>query len=84
MALKSAFELEGKSAEYTLIHNVETVVAMVNGEGVDDQETLINEKLLNEYKEMLTSKGFKVNKKLGFGDPAKTILTITNKENFDI
>ncbi|CAM4058001.1 Nramp family divalent metal transporter [Flavobacterium weaverense] len=84
VALNSAFELGGKSAEYTLIHIVETVGAMVYGEKVDDHETLIDEKLLNEYKEMLTARGFTVSTKLGFGDPAKTIPTIINKENFDI
>ncbi|SHG42866.1 manganese transport protein [Flavobacterium segetis] len=84
VALNTAFELGGKAAEYTLIHIVETVGAMIHGEKVDDHETLIDAKLLNEYKEMLTEKGFTVNTKLGFGDPAKTIPTIINKENFDI
>ena len=84
VALNTAFKLGGKNAEYTLIHVVETVGAMVYGEKVDDHETLIDEKLLNEYKEMLTAKGFTVSTKLGFGDPAKTIPTIINKENFDI
>ncbi|MCK8140405.1 Nramp family divalent metal transporter [Flavobacterium sp. I-SCBP12n] len=84
VALNTAFKLGGKNAEYTLIHVVETVGAMVYGEKVDDHETLIDEKLLNEYKEMLTAKGFTVSTKLGFGDPAKTIPKIINKENFDI
>ena len=84
VALNSAFKLGGKTAQYTLIHIVETVGAMVYGEGIDDHETLIDEKLLNEYKEMLSVKGFSVATKLGFGDPAKVIPTIINKENFDI
>ena len=84
VALNTAFKLGGKNAEYTLIHIVETVGAMVYGEKVDDHETLIDEKLLNEYKEMLSAKGFSVAIKLGFGDPAKVIPTIINKENFDI
>ncbi|MBP4141077.1 Nramp family divalent metal transporter [Flavobacterium sp. P4023] len=84
VALNTAFKLGGKNAEYTLIHIVETVGAMVYGEKVDDHETLIDEKLLNEYKEMLSAKGFSVAIKLGFGDPAKVIPIIINKENFDI
>ena len=74
----------GKTAEYTLIHIVETVGAMVYGEKIDDHETLIDEKLLNEYKQLLSNKGFKVVTQLGFGDPAKVIPTIINKENYDI
>ena len=57
---------------------------MVYGEKIDDHETLIDEKLLNEYKEMLSEKGFTVAVKLGFGDPSKVIPTIINEANFDI
>ncbi|UFH47120.1 Nramp family divalent metal transporter [Flavobacterium galactosidilyticum] len=84
MALNTAFKLGGKTAEYTLIHIVETVGAMIFGERIDDHETLIDEKLLNEYKEMLSEKGFRVTTKLGFGDPSKVIPTIINEANFDI
>ncbi len=84
MALNTAFKLGGKTAEYTLIHIVETVGAMIFGERIDDHETLIDEKLLNEYKEMLSEKGFSVTTKLGFGDPSKVIPSIINQENFDI
>ena len=57
-ALNNAFELGGMDAKYTLIHVVETVGAMMYGENIDDHETLIDEKLLLEYKEMLSQKGF--------------------------
>jgi manganese transport protein len=84
VALNNAFELGGIDAEYTLIHVVETVGAMVYGENIDDHETLIDEKLLNEYKEMLSEKGFKVEIQLGFGKPNKVIPNIINEGNFDI
>ena len=83
-ALNSAFELGDKETKYTLIHIVETVGAMVYGENIDDHETLIDEKLLNEYKEMLSEKGFKVETQLGFGKPNKVIPEIINKGDFDI
>ena len=57
---------------------------MVYGENIDDHETLIDEKLLNEYKEMLSEKGFKVVTQLGFGKPNKVIPEIINKGEFDI
>ena len=84
IAINSAFELGGIEAKYTLIHVVETVGAMVYGENIEDHETLIDAKLLKEYKEMLSEKGFKVKTKLGFGKPNKVIPEIINKGNFDV
>jgi manganese transport protein len=63
---------------------VETVGAMVYGGDIEDHETLIDEKLLEEYSEMLTQKGFKVSTQLGFGKPTKVIPAIVNKGKFDI
>jgi manganese transport protein len=84
VALNSAFELGGIYAQYTLIHVVETVGAMVYGDNIDDHETLIDEKLLAQYKDMLSEKGFKVETQLGFGKPNKVIPELINKEDFDI
>ena len=84
VALNSAFELGGKQANYTLIHIVETVGALMYGEHIDDHETLIDEKLLEEYKGMLAEKGFRVKIQLGFGKPNKVIPTIINEGDFDI
>jgi manganese transport protein len=84
VALNSAFELGGKEAQYTLIHVVETVGALVYGDDADDHETSIDEKLLKQYEEMLVEKGFKVSSQLGFGTPDKVIPAIINKGNFDI
>ncbi|MCF8322066.1 MAG: Nramp family divalent metal transporter [Flavobacterium sp.] len=84
IAINSAFELGGVEAKYTLIHVVETVGAIMYGENVDDHETLIDERLLLEYKEMLTEKGYKVSTKLGFGKPNKVIPILINAELFDV
>ncbi|WP_426094160.1 Nramp family divalent metal transporter [Flavobacterium sp. DSR2-3-3] len=84
VALNNAFELGGIEAKYTLIHVVETVGAMIYGEKIDDHETLIDEKLLEQYKVMLTEKGYKVATQLGFGKPNKVIPEIINKGEFDI
>jgi manganese transport protein len=83
-ALNNAFELGGMEANYTLIHVVETVGAIMYGENIDDHETLIDEKLLNDYKVMLSNKGFNVATKLGFGKPNKIIPEIINSGNFDV
>lgn len=84
IAINSAFELGGTAANYTLIHVVETVGAIMYGGNIDDHETKIDEKLLLEYQTILTNKGFKVNIKLGFGKPNKAIPKIVNEGNFDI
>ena len=84
LALNNAFELGGIAANYTLIHVVESVGAIVYGGNIEDHETLIDKKLLEEYKEMLSQKGFKVTSKLGFGKPTKIIPSIINEGNFDI
>jgi manganese transport protein len=84
IALNSAIELGGLDAKYTLIHVVETVGAMIYGESIEDHETAIDAKLLEEYQEMLSEKGFKVETELGFGKPNTVIPHIINKGNFDI
>lgn len=84
IALNSAFELGGTAANYTLIHIVETVGAMIYGENIDDHETSVDEKLLEEYKVILSEKGFKVAIQLGFGKPNKVIPEIINEGNFDV
>ncbi len=83
-ALNNAFALGGDEAVYTLIHVVETVGAMIYGENIVDHETSIDEKLLAEYKEILTLKGYRVKTKLAFGQPAKGIPEIVNEGGFDL
>ncbi|MBF4506199.1 Nramp family divalent metal transporter [Flavobacterium sp. JLP] len=83
-ALNNAFELGGIEAQYTLIHIVETVGALMYGGHVDDHETTIDEKLLLEYKEMLSQKGFNIETELGFGKPNTVIPKIINTGKFDI
>lgn len=83
-AINSALEMGGKAAQYTLIHVVETVGAMIYGGNTDDHETTIDEKLLMEYQEMLVAKGYKVAIQLGFGKPTKAISKIVNEGDFDI
>ncbi len=83
-ALNHAFELGGTSANYTLIHIVETVGAMLYGGNIDDHETTTDEKLLLQYQELLESKGYKVSLLLGFGKPNKAIPKLINERDFDV
>jgi manganese transport protein len=83
-ALNNAFALGGDQANYTLIHVVETVGAMMYGDSIEDHETSIDEKLLAEYKEILTLKGYKATTQLAFGEPAVMIPKIVNAGSFDL
>jgi len=84
IAINSAFELGGVHANYTLIHVVETVGALMYGNKIIDHETTIDEQLLMDYYKMLSEKGFKVDTKLGFGKPNKVIPRIINEGKYDI
>lgn len=83
-ALNQAFALGGTAGKYTLIHVVETVGAMMYGDSIEDHETSMDEKLLIQYREMLTQKGYNISIKLAFGDPGKGIPKIVNEGNFDL
>jgi len=83
-AINHAFKIGGKEANYTLIHVVESVGAMMYGKQIDDHETTVDETLLQEYKSMFTEKGFHVKTALGFGKPNKVIPKLVNKGNFDM
>jgi len=83
-AINSAFELGGKEANYTLIHVVETIGAIFYGDNIKDHETTLDEKLLQEYQEILSEKGFKVTIQLGFGKPNKAIPKIVNEGSYDV
>lgn len=83
-ALNNAFALGGTDATYTLIHVVETVGAIMYGDKIVDHETSVDEKLLAEYDELLTGKGYRIKTKLGFGSPGKGIPKIVNEGNFDV
>ncbi|PJJ10039.1 manganese transport protein [Flavobacterium sp. 1] len=83
-AINHAFKVGGKDANYTLIHVVESVGAMMYGKQIDDHETTVDETLLLEYKSMFKDKGFHVKTVLGFGRPNKVIPKLVNKGDFDI
>jgi manganese transport protein len=83
-AINNALELGGTAANYTLIHVVETVGAMVYGVNALDHETTVDEKLLLKYEEILKAKGYTVHVQLGFGKPYNAIPTIINEGHFDV
>ena len=83
-ALNAAFELGGNKATYTLIHIVETVGALLYGANIKDHETAVDKNLLNDYQKLLVDKGYKIETRLGFGQPVKSLSEIINNEQFDV
>lgn len=83
-SIASALQLGGKTAQYTIIHVVETVGAMVHGNETHDYETTSDYYYLEEYKKALEAKGYQVNSILDFGSPKKSIAKVVNENDFDI
>ncbi|MFP9100364.1 Nramp family divalent metal transporter [Flavobacterium sp. RHBU_24] len=82
--LSSALQLGGKEANYTLLHIVETVGAMLHGDQAQDLETSTDMDYLNRYTDNLKEAGYTVNAQLSFGSPKKQIPKVVNAGNFDI
>lgn len=83
-ALNNAFALGGMQANYTLIHVVETIGAIMYGENIVDHETTVDKELLQKYQKMLTEEGYKINTTLAFGEPSKGIAKTINEGDFDV
>ncbi len=66
----------GKKADYVLIHIVETAGAQYIGENILDLETRTDEKNIQKYADDLTALGYKVEVKIGYGNPAKAIAAL--------
>ncbi len=83
-AISNAIAQGGKTAEYILIHIVETAGALFMDNEIDDLETLTDKQNLEKYKIDLESKGFKIHTQLGFGNPKKSIPEIVNNLHCDL
>lgn len=83
-SIESALQLGGKEAQYTIIHVVESVGAMVYGDEIQDFETSSDRDYLEKYKNALEEKGYRVNIQLDFGSPKKNIAKMVNEGDFDI
>ncbi len=83
-AISHAITQGGKEAEYVLIHIVETAGAHLMDSEVDDLETASDKLNLEKYKSDLSSRGYTIELKLGFGNPKKSIPEIVNRCNCDL
>ncbi len=84
VAISNAIAQGGKSAEYILIHIVETAGARMMGQEIDDLETESDRKSLDKYKLNLEAQGYTISVRLGFGNPKRSIPEIVNSETCDL
>ncbi|MGQ0829048.1 MAG: Nramp family divalent metal transporter [Bacteroidota bacterium] len=83
-AISNAIAQGGKTADYILIHIVETAGARLMDSEIDDLETLSDKQNLEKYKNELSEKGYAIETKLGFGNPKKSIPEIVNTCDCDL
>ncbi len=83
-AISHAISQGGKTAEYILIHIVETAGARLMDSEIDDLETETDRVSLEKYRSELTSKGYTIEVRLGFGNPKNSIPEIVNTSNCDL
>jgi manganese transport protein len=82
--INSALTIGTTQAEYLLIHIVETVGAHVMGNEIQDYETHTDTSHLQQYAAELGRQGYRVNIKLGFGNPKTQIPALTKAFNADL
>ena len=73
LTIRSALSQGGEQANYLLIHVVETAGAMVYGSDIADHESSEDANALLRYVKQLQEKRFKVEMKIGYGNPKRTI-----------
>lgn len=74
----------GKSAEYFLIHIVETAVAQYHGDAAFDQETQSDMDNLNQYKSNLSDLGYHIVPVIGYGRTASAIAKAVIENDADL
>ncbi|CAN5420072.1 Nramp family divalent metal transporter [soil metagenome] len=83
-ALSRAIQQGGKNATYLLLHITETAGARVMNEDTGDFESEFDQQELDKYAEKFRSENYKVETKLGFGNPKETIPRIVNTSEVDL
>ncbi len=84
MTIRSAVAQGGKSAQYLLVHIVETAGAMWYGSEIADHESSEDATALTNYAAQLKEQGYRVEIKIGFGNPKRIIPDIVNEFDADL
>lgn len=84
LAIRSAVAQGGKDASYLLIHVNESAGAIAYGSDIEDRETSVDKASLQTYIDQLTSRGYKAEMKVGFGNPRRRIPEMVHEFEADL
>jgi manganese transport protein len=84
VAIGSALAQGGRTAQYLLVHVVETAGAQVYGSDIADHETGEDAAALGSYVRQLVVKGYKASMKIGYGNPKRRIPEIVKAFDADL
>ncbi|HTH58002.1 MAG TPA: Nramp family divalent metal transporter [Cyclobacteriaceae bacterium] len=82
--IQSAVAQGGLTANYLLLHIVETAGAMWYGSEIADREADADAQALNDYAAQLKARGYESEIKIGYGNPRRTIPEIVNDYGADM
>ena len=82
--INNALSQGGKSADYLLLHVVESAGALVMKNDIRDFESQSDQKYLFQYAEELIQLGYKVTAQIGYGNPKKEIPRLVTEYNADL
>jgi manganese transport protein len=84
LTIRSAVSQGGKTANYILVHVVETAGALWYGSEIADLESGEDREALKKYVTQLNDQGYVVTMEIGFGNPRKIIPQIIKKFDADL
>ena len=76
--------LTNNGSRILIIHIVETAGAIILGSEIDDLETHLDKKLLENYQSVIHKQGFETIVELGFGNAKVSIPKIVNEFEADL
>ena len=82
--IQSAVAQGGLTANYLLLHIVESAGAMWYGSEIADKEADADTQALNDYAAQLKARGYESEIKIGYGNPRRTIPEIVNDYGADM
>ncbi len=82
--VRHSLALGTTNAEYLFVHIVESAAALVFGDETDDFETETDEKRLEVFVNELKNKGYRVQLKVGYGNPKKQIPELAEEFQADM
>ncbi|HTA63404.1 MAG TPA: Nramp family divalent metal transporter [Bacteroidia bacterium] len=83
-ALNYALTLGGETADYKLLHIVETPGAIIYGAETEDFETRKDIEIIEKHVNQLIEQGIKVSYLIGYGNPKKAIPELVNEHKADM